>query len=157
MTRRLITIIGAFSLAIAVPVAAQEDRAWIEQSNAYTMQLLELQAQFGPEGASQTGLEQYDGLALDLGPNLPERVRAAESAKLAEFRAAQARETNPLIKQDLQILIDSIEDDIEGSELGQRLQLTWVDVPQLVFGNMEAHALEEDRIAVEQDPCPLHS
>jgi len=148
MTRRLITIIGAFSLAIAVPAAAQEDRAWIEQSNAYTMQLLELQAQFGPEGASQTGLEQYDGLALDLGPNLPERVRAAESAKLAEFRAAQARETNPLIKQDLQILIDSIEDDIEGSKLGQRLQLTWVDVPQLVFGNM--NAILDDQISPQR-------
>ena len=145
MTRRLITIIGAISFAIAAPAAAQDDRAWIEQSNAYTMQLLELQAQFGPEGASQTGLEQYDGLALDLGPNLPERVRAAESAKLAEFRAAQARETNPLIKQDLQILIDSIEDDIEGSELGQRLQLTWVDVPQLVFGNM--NAILDDQIS----------
>jgi len=145
MTRRLIVIIGAISFTIAAPAAAQDDRAWIEQSNVYTMQLLELQAQFGPEGASQTGLEQYDGLALDLGPNLPERVRAAESAKLAEFRAAQARETNPLVKQDLQILIDSIEDDIEGSELGQRLQLTWVDVPQLVFGNM--NAILDDQIS----------
>jgi hypothetical protein len=138
MTRRLITIVGALSMAIALPAAAQDDRAWIEQSNAYTMQLLELQAQFGPEGASQTGLEQYDGLALDLGPNLSERVVAAESAKLAEFRAAQARETDPLLKQDLQILIDSIEDDIEGTELNQRLLLNWVDVPQLVFGNMNA-------------------
>jgi hypothetical protein len=145
MTRRLITVIGAIGLAFATPVAAQEDRAWIEQSNAYTLQLLELQAQFQPEGASQTGLEQYDGLALDLGPNLAERVIAAESAKLAEFRAAQARETDPLLKQDLQILIDSIEDDIEGTQLNQRLLLNWIDVPQLVFGNM--NALLDDQVS----------
>jgi hypothetical protein len=145
MTRRLIMFIGALGLVVAAPVAAQDDRAWIEQSNAYTMQLLELQAQFQPENASQTGLEQYDGLALDLGPNLPQRVVAAESAKLAEYRAAQARETNPLLKQDLQILIDSIEDDVEGAELNQRLLLTWVDVPQLVFGNM--NGLLDDQTA----------
>jgi len=138
MTRRFFALIGAVAITIAAPAAAQDDRAWIEQSNAYTGQLLELQAQFNPENASQTGLERYDGLAIDLGPNLPQRVVAAESAKLAEYRAAQARETNPLVKQDLQILIDSIEDDIEGAELNQRLVLTWVDVPQLVFGNMNA-------------------
>jgi hypothetical protein len=43
-----------------------------------------MQAQFQPEGASQTGLEQYDGLALDLQPNLTARFVAAEEAKLAE-------------------------------------------------------------------------
>ena len=73
MNRRLSIVIGAIGLALAAPAAAQDEPAWIERSNEYTMQLLELQGQFSPEGASQTGLEQYDGLAMDLQPNLTER------------------------------------------------------------------------------------
>ena len=70
MTRRLKIVAAAAALAIAVPAAAQDAPAWIERSNEYTRQLLETEAQFSPEGASQTGLEQYDGLARDLGPDL---------------------------------------------------------------------------------------
>jgi uncharacterized protein (DUF885 family) len=138
MTRPFLVIAAAALAAAPVPVLAQATPDWIEQSNAYTMQLLELQAKFQPEGASQTGLEQYDGLALDLGPNYNERFVAAERAKLAEFQAALARESDPRLKQDLQILIDSIEQDIEGTELNQRLLFDWTDVPQLVFGNLNA-------------------
>jgi len=155
MTRRPSVIIGTIGLVLAAPAAAQETsaaaqdgRAWIEQSNAYTLQLLELQAQFSPEGASQTGLEQYDGLAMDLGPNLSQRFIAAEEAKLAELRAAQVRETDPLLRQDLQILIDSLVNDIEGTRLGDRLTLTWIDVPRIAFGNF--NALLDDQISPER-------
>ena len=108
MNRKLSIIAGAASLALAMPGAAQDSPAWIERSNAYTQQLLEMEAQFQPEGASQTGLEQYDGLAMDIGPDLSERYIAAARAQLAEFEAAQARESDPLLRQDLQILIDSL-------------------------------------------------
>ncbi len=149
MHRRLFAALAALTTLTAAPALAQgqaapvaaaapADRAWIERSNAYTRQLLELQARFSPEGASQTGLEQFDGLAIDLGPNLSQRFIAAEDAQLAEFRAAHARETDPLLKQDLQILITSIEQDIEGTQLTDRLQMTWIDVPQLMFGNLNA-------------------
>ena len=148
MTRRLTIAATAISLVLAAPAMAQDAPAWIEQSNAYTLQVLEMQAQFQPEGASQTGLAQYDGLALDLQPRLPERYVAAEQAKLAELRAAQARETDPKLRQDMQILIDSLELDIEGTQLSQRLTLAWIDVPQLVFGNM--NALLDDQMAPER-------
>ena len=148
MTRRF-TLIAAAALSIApLPALAQESPAWIERSNQYTLQLLELQAQFSPEGAAQTGLAQYDGLAMDLAPDLTERFVAAEEAKLAELRAAQARESDPLIRQDLQILIDSLVNDIEGSRLGDRLMLAWYDIPQAVFGNM--NAILDDQIAPER-------
>ena len=151
MNRRLSIMIGALALTLgtlAAPAAAQDEPAWIERSNEYTLQVLEMQAQFSPEGASQTGLDQYDGLAMDLQPNLTERYVAAEEAKLAELRTAQARESDPLLKQDLQILIDSLEQDIEGTRLGDRLTLTWVDVPRIAFGNF--NALLDDQISPER-------
>src|SRR5690606_40067566 len=84
------------------------------------MRLLAMEAQFSPESASQTGLEQYDGLAMDIGPNVSERYLAAARGVLAQFKAAHAAETDPLLKQDLQILIDSVQQSIEGTELSDR-------------------------------------
>jgi len=136
---------AAVLLAAPLPAFAQDAQGWVEKSNAYTLQLLELQGQFQPEGASQTGLEQFDGLAMDLGPNLSERFIAAEEAKLAEFQAAQARESDPLVRQDLQILIDSIGQDVEGTRLSDRLTLDWYDVPQIMFGNF--NGVLDDQVA----------
>lgn len=145
MNRRFAIALGAIGLALAAPASAQDTPAWIERSNAYTMKLLETEAQFSPEGASQTGLEQYDGLAMDLGPDLSERTIAAWRERLAEFEAAQASESDPLVRQDLQILIDSVKQSIEGTELSDRLTLDWYDIPRTVFGVM--NGLLDDQVA----------
>ncbi|MEO6388074.1 MAG: DUF885 domain-containing protein [Croceibacterium sp.] len=152
MPRHFASALMAGTILFGLPqaAAAQDapDTAWIDTSNGYTQQLLELQGQFSPEGASQTGLEQFDGLALDLGPNLSQRFIAAEQGKLAEFQAAQARESNPLVKQDLQILIDSIGQDIEGTQISDRLMLDWYDILQTIFGNL--NGVLDDQVTPER-------
>jgi uncharacterized protein (DUF885 family) len=144
MAKQIVALVCAVAAFTATPAAAQ-DQAWVERSNAFTQQVIQMQAEFQPEGASQSGLEQYDGRAIDLGPNLAERFVAAEEAKLAELRTALAAESDPNVKQDLEILIDSLERDIEGTRLSERLTLTWYDVPQLVFGNL--NGLLDDQVA----------
>ena len=144
MPKSLVALACVVAAFIALPAAAQ-DQAWVERSNALTQQVIAMQAEFQPEGASQSGLEQYDGKALDLGPNLSERFIAAEEKKLAELRAALAAERDPNVRQDIEILIDSLERDIEGTRLSDRLTLDWYDVPQIVFGNL--NALLDDQVA----------
>jgi len=144
MTPRTAALAGALIAFTATPALAQ-DQAWVERSNAFTGQVLAMQAQFEPEGASQNGLEQYDGKAMDLGPAIDERFIAAEEAKLGELRTALAAESDPNVQQDLQILIDSLGRDIEGVRLDQRLTIDWYDVPRIVFGNM--NALLDDQVA----------
>jgi hypothetical protein len=144
MAKPITALASALFVLVAAPAAAQ-DQAWVERSNAFTRDVIAMQAEFQPEGASQSGLEQYDGLAIDLGPGIDERFVAAEEAKLAELRAALAAESDANVKQDIAILIGSLERDIEGTRLGQRLTLDWYDVPQLVFGNL--NALLDDQIA----------
>lgn len=146
MTKKSSTAwLGAAALAL-VPASAlaQDPPAWIERSNEYTMRLLEMEAQFSPESASQTGLERYDGLAMDIGPNVSERYLAAARGVLAQFEAAHAAETDPLLKQDLQVLIDSVQQSIEGTELSDRLTLDWYDIPRTVFGVM--NGLLDDQV-----------
>lgn len=136
------------ALIVSIPASAKDAPAWVAKSDAYTRQLMEAEAQFSPENASQAGLEQYDGLAMDLGPNLTQRYVAAEKAQLSKFQAAMATETDPQIKQDLQILMDSINQSIEGTELSDRLTLDWTDVPELVFGNL--NGLLDDQVSPER-------
>lgn len=127
----------ASGLVFAPSLATAGDpQAWIAKSNGYTQLLLLAQAQFDPESAAQSGLEQFDGRAIDLGPDRTQRVIAAEEKQRDAFVAALRTETDPQVRQDLQILIGSIDRSVEGARLDQKLTLDWTDVPQLVFGNM---------------------
>jgi hypothetical protein len=144
MSRPIAALAGALAALVSLPAAAQE-QAWVARSNDFTQQVIEMQAAFQPEGASQSGLEQYDGLAIDLGPGIDERFVAAEEKQLTALRTALATEGDANVKQDLEILIGSLERDIEGVQLGRRLTIDWYDVPQLVFGNM--NSLLDDQVA----------
>ena len=123
----------------ATPVAAREapaTPAWVETSNAYTQKVIAMQAQFFPTGASSTGYEQYDGLVNDMSADRDERYIAAARSLIADFEAAKATETNPYVLQDLDILIGSLEMDIEGIELGNKYMLDFSQVGQSMFGNV---------------------
>lgn len=142
------TFAAAIALATAaawpaVPLFAQEAEApatpdWIETSNAYTQKLIDFEAGFYPEGASQAGYEQYDGLTFDLSADSTERYVAGAHELRAEFAAAMATETNPFVKQDLAILIDSLDRSILSSELYERMMLEWAELPQSIFYSIGA-------------------
>lgn len=142
------TFAAAIALATAAalpaaPLYAQEAEAsatpdWIETSNAYTQKLIDFEAGFYPEGASQAGYEQYDGLTFDLFADSTERYVAGARELRAEFAAAMATETNPYVKQDLAILIDSLDRSILSSELNERMMLEWAELPQSIFYSIGA-------------------
>ena len=106
---------------------------WVETSNAYTQKAIALQASFYPIGASSAGYEQYDGLVNDMSLDRNARYVAAAKALIAEYEAALANETNPYVRQDLQILIDSLKMDNEGIALNERYMLDYAEVPQGLF------------------------
>lgn len=136
---------AAIALAVALPampLMAQDDTEtpattdWVEISNAYTQKAIDLQASFFPTGAASAGYEQYDGLVNDMSLDRDERYVAAAKALIAEFEAAKATETNPYVKQDLDILIGSLEMDNEQFELNHKYMLDFAEVPQAMFGNI---------------------
>ena len=127
--------------------------AWVETSNAYTQRVIETQAEFFPTNASSLGYDQYDGLVDDMSLDRDARYIAAARALIADFEAAKANETNPFVRQDLQILIDSLQRDIEGIELGNRLTLEFAQVPQSMFGSIGQ--LLSDQTAESRRPKAL--
>jgi uncharacterized protein (DUF885 family) len=128
----------------AAAAAPAPEKAWVTRSNAITTALMKQQAKLSPEGASGAGLTEFDGLASDFGPNIVERSIADSQKQLAGLKAKLAVEKDPQVRQDIQILIGSVEDDITGTRLNQKYQLTWIDMPQFVFGNLQS--LLDDQI-----------
>lgn len=139
-------IAGSALLAVATSASAAsapQEKPWVTASNRNTQELIQAQAAFAPEGASDAGLVQYDGLVSDLGPNIDERYIAADQKMLETLRPRLAKEQDPHVKQDLQILVDEIEREIAGIRLQDKYELPWIDVPQLVFGGEQSLLQEQ--------------
>src|SRR4029078_11384383 len=94
-------------------------------------------------------LEQFDGKSVDLGPNRPARLIAAEQKQRATFVDGGKAARDPLVRQDLDILTHWIDQTIEGTQLSEQFLLDWTDVPQFVFGNMN-RALDPQFAAARQ-------
>ena len=142
MSARLILAVALLT-STAAGAAPATTSDWVATSNVETTRVLEAQAKFSPEDASSAGLTQYDGLVSDLGPNINARYIAAMEATRAQVQARLQAEKNPQVRQDLEILISSIEDEITGTKLGEKYNLPWIDVPQMVFGGMQALLQEQ--------------
>ncbi len=132
------TATPAIARADAAAKAAPANPAWVEASNRYSTQLLRAQALFLPEEASSAGLAEYDGFAIDLGPDIDARYSAAMKTMRARLQSQLDLEKDARVRQDLAILINSIDLDVAGIGLSAKYDLPYVDVPQMMFGNMQA-------------------
>ena len=157
---KILALCGAATLLVAQPASAQQSAAaatsapeapsadWIERSNAYTMQLAMVDAKFMPEYASATGYEQYDGKTFDISKNSDLAKLAAYKDLRKKFADALGSEKDMHVKQDLQILIDSLDLNIEQIELGRKLTIDWYNMPETIFGSITN--LLDDQIAPER-------
>ena len=129
--------IAALLLLIA-PLAAQAASPdWVERSNAHATVLLDVMGEFSPELASSLGLAKYDAEVVDLGPDVVGRRRAALERAKAELEKRAASEQDPLVRQDLDLMIDSAKRQIEGVVMEDRYMLAYVDAPRIVFGGVQ--------------------
>jgi hypothetical protein len=123
----------ATAQAAAQAAPAPSPSPWIARSDANARLVLDTFAHFGPEGAGQVGLEGYDDQVLDLGPGLFDRTQKAFREVGATLATRRAAEKDPLVQQDLDILIGAVKDNLEGAELNRRFSFDYYDVPQTVF------------------------
>ena len=116
LLRNALTV-STFILAFAISAAQAQDAtasaaklaepAWISESNRQSQVLLEITAKYAPEAAARIGVEGHDGDVLDLKPNIVSRQKADLEAAVAKLGAARDAATDPLLKQDLEILVDA--------------------------------------------------
>jgi uncharacterized protein (DUF885 family) len=134
---RTFRFVVLLSCALAAAQAAAETPGWIEKSNAYTQKILDLDARYVPEQASHFGMDQFDGEALDLKQGLYERNLADLEALRAEMKAALASEQDTKVRQDLEILVMSLDDRIASAKLNHDLMLPYFNVGEFMFQGLQ--------------------
>jgi hypothetical protein len=122
-------------LALATSAARAD---WIETSNGYAIEVLKQQAKFVPELASSYGLSQFDSEVIDLGPRVDERKLALYRAVEADLRKSLAQEREPRVRQDLEIILGSVHDDISAIDLERRYLLPYIDLHEFLFRTFSA-------------------
>jgi hypothetical protein len=130
--------LARYSLGAAIILGAAlrgtaETPAWIEKSNLNAKVLLDAKNKFKPENAAATGFTGFDDKVADLLPGINERYRQAETAARDELARRALAETDPLVRQDLDILVKAASDDIETNRLQEKFLLSYIDVGQLVY------------------------
>jgi hypothetical protein len=133
---RLPLLLAAVLITASWPAAAQTD--WVARSNEHAQVMLEVRGAFQPEFASFFGIPDYDEQVFDLGPKVGERFRAALAEAQVELRRRLAEESDPNVRQDLEIMIGAAEEEIEGSVLAERYTLPWFPIMQAVFFGQRA-------------------
>ena len=108
MTRKTAAAAAATLLSLTVTAAAAGEDSWVGRSDENAQIVLELLAEFNPENAASLGVDGLDEAIIDYRPGLYARTRSASEAVLAELRERLAKETEPRVRQDLEILIQAV-------------------------------------------------
>ena len=151
-------MIGMFSsallgVALQSVAAEQSEKAWIERSNAYTNQFLEVQLQHSPEQGSHEGLAKFDELIAD--PTLADEMaeRHQLEAVLSKVDAARATETDKKVVEDLQILHKAFDLDFRRQDYELQHEVPFYNASEKIFEGLRT--LLDDQVAASRRPAAL--
>ena len=140
-------------LALAATPALADDSDWVTKSNEHAQIVLEQLARFGPEGAASLGVDGLDEEIFDLKEGIYERGIEASRELLAELKKRHEAATHPKVRQDLEILIQTVEDNITTSELNREQMLPYFNMSQTIFSGVRG--LIDPQIPRERYPAAV--
>jgi hypothetical protein len=127
-------------VALAAPslglLAQESTPAWIRRSDGYSAAVVELNQKVRPEAATANAA--LDAQITDVSAGAQQRTKKAFQQLLQELRAQRAREKDPNVRQDLEILNDHVENKIRAIELENRYELPYLDPAGEVFAGTSA-------------------
>jgi Bacterial protein of unknown function (DUF885) len=134
---RIAALAIAFAMTSAGVLAGMSsafaDAGWIEQSNRHAQVLLDIFARYNPESAASFGVEGHDTDVFDLKPGFSERQEADLQRAAQQLETTLAATSDPLVRQDLEILIGAARDQKRTLELNRRLTLPFFDLGQALY------------------------
>jgi uncharacterized protein (DUF885 family) len=111
---------------------------WIEVSDKNAMLVLESQASFQPESVADYGITEFDGNVFDLKADYVERQNTNDRELLTELKARLEDEENKKVRQDLEILIQSLNDGIESRRIATKYMLPYFNMHLAMFGSFNS-------------------
>ena len=143
----------ASAVTAATPPPATAPPAWVQKSNQHSQVLLDVLAKVAPEGAADLGVPGYDDAITDLGPGFEDRLDMAMVAATDELEKRLAAESDPLVRQDLEILLQTARRSTRGNLLDRKHNLPSFDMNQLVFQGLRS--LLDDQVPAERRAAAL--
>jgi hypothetical protein len=159
MSNRIIrgAVTGFFLLVFALAAQAQGSGNfvpdWVQRSNEIAYRILESGAKFAPEFSGQMGVSGYDEEIYDLGPNLYERQMENARQNLAMLRELLETEEDPRVRQDIEIMIQSVEDSMEASTVEYERVLPYGNMAGLIFAGFRG--LLDKQVPLERQQAAL--
>ncbi len=144
-------IAGLLCLAVLTNPALAQD--WVDESNKHTEVVLNAQLKFQPEAGTELGLDEYDEMVFDLGPDLFERTTAEDRILVGMTQEWLRTAEHPKVIQDLEILRQALEDGIHSAELEHKYMLPYFNLSQNLFFGFRA--LLDPRTDPERYPAAL--
>lgn len=139
------------------PEASQQQKPkqqeWIKRSNEYAQILIKVQAKYAPEFAAQQGVTGLDDQISQFPADRREKAKVDGQAALEQLQKALATEKDPLVKQDLEIMVKSAEMNRRGRELDEKYDMPYFNIGQLVFAGL--HALLDDQVPQDRRKMAL--
>ena len=131
-------------------VQAATNTPSIARSNAYTQRVLDVVFKHAPEWASEQGLSQFDPLIAN--PTLAEQMtqRRELEAVVADLKAAQSKETDESVEQDLDILLKSLDLRFRWEDFWLRRQVPFFNASNAIFNGIRE--LLDDQVAPGRRP-----
>lgn len=126
---------------------------WVERSNEIAYHLLESSAQFAPEFSGQTGVEGYDEEIFDLRENLYERQKAVAEEQIAYLDALLAKEEDPRVAQDIEIMLKATRDQMESDRINYERVLPYGNITGLIFAGF--NGLLDKQVPLERQKAAL--
>ncbi len=140
-----VLLLTSSSLAAAAAAAAPAEKPWVARSNELTQRLLEVELRHSPEEGSAQGLAQFDELISD--PSLADQLaeRRELEAVLARLAAIQSRESDPHVREDLQILQQAFALQFRRDDFALQHEVPFYNASNQVFQGLRG--LLDDQVA----------
>lgn len=140
-------------LLSAACACAQAAPAWVEKSNRDAQILIDVSARYAPESASAEGMAHLDKEVATLPVDRPERFRHDIAEARSKLQTRLAAETDPLVRQDLEILIAASDRFLRSSEADEHHLLPYTNVARIVFFGIKS--LLDEQVAAERRPAAV--
>jgi hypothetical protein len=140
-------------LLIAITLGAQSPPAWVAKSNQNAQLLVAITARYAPEAAASEGVQGLDEQISAFPPEQSERFRRDMAVARIELQKRLAAEKDPLVRQDLEILIAEADRNIRSSEASERNLLPYSDVAGTIYFGMQS--LLDDQITADRRPAAV--
>jgi hypothetical protein len=141
------------TLLIPGAMLAQTQPSWVTRSNQNTQILIDIESKYAPEDASEDGVQGLDDQVTVLSAERHLNVRADLVKARDQLQAKLAVEKDPLVRQDLEILIQSADRDIRSNDAVYSTFLLYHNVGQTIYSGIKG--LLDDQIAENRRPAAV--